>query len=60
LAGALNVPTWLILGEHPDWRWGLEGEQSRWYSSLRLFRQKERGDWGDVFGRIRAELLAMS
>ena len=56
LAGALNVPTWLILGEHPDWRWGLEGEQSPWYSTLRLFRQQERGEWSDVFEKIRAEL----
>ncbi|HEX4329869.1 MAG TPA: hypothetical protein VH105_23985 [Burkholderiales bacterium] len=38
LAGALALPTWLIARPDPDWRWGLEGEATPWYGSVRVFR----------------------
>ncbi len=56
LAGALNVPVWVALPFAPDWRWLREREDSPWYPSMRLFRQKERGQWDEVFARINAEL----
>ena len=56
LAGALGVPTWLALPFSPDWRWLLEREYCPWYPSMRLFRQKKRGDWADVFERMAAEV----
>ncbi len=52
LAGALGVPTWAMLPIVPGWRWMLAGERSPWYSSVRLFRQKRRGDWPPVFADI--------
>jgi tetratricopeptide (TPR) repeat protein len=52
LAGALGVPTWVALAFVPDWRWLLEREDSPWYPSMRLFRQKRPGDWQEVFARI--------
>jgi hypothetical protein len=52
LAGALGRPTFLALQLVPDWRWLLDREDSPWYPSLRLFRQKRLGEWGDVFTRI--------
>ena len=59
LAGALGVATWLAVPAVPDWRWLLQGEGSVWYPSLRLFRQKERGDWSSVFGEM-AQALAQT
>lgn len=56
LAGALGVPTWIALSISPDWRWFLEREDSPWYPTMRLFRQKTLHDWEDVFKRI-AEAL---
>ncbi|MBW8884261.1 MAG: glycosyltransferase family protein, partial [Planctomycetia bacterium] len=56
LAGALGVPVWLALPLVPHWRWQLHGETTPWYPSMRLFRQIKRGDWGQVFERIAAEL----
>src|SRR5437868_1147948 len=58
LAGALGVPVWIALTLVPDWRWFLGREDSPWYSSARLFRQEKPGDWGSVFGKIAAALLA--
>ena len=56
LAGALGRPTWLALRWMPDWRWQLERMDSPWYPTMRLFRQKSRGDWAPVFAEIAAEL----
>ncbi len=57
LAGALGVPVWVLLPHVPDWRWLLEREESPWYPTMRLFRQKEAGNWAEVFGRV-ARLVA--
>jgi len=56
LAGALGRPTWVALKHVPDWRWMLEGESSPWYPTLRLFRQKVRGEWKPVFDDMLKEL----
>ncbi|HYV36861.1 MAG TPA: tetratricopeptide repeat protein [Gemmataceae bacterium] len=59
LAGALGVPVWLALPLVPDWRWLLEREDTPWYPTMRLFRQKRIGDWDDVFRRIGEELRTL-
>jgi tetratricopeptide (TPR) repeat protein len=56
LAGALGVPTWLLLPISPDWRWLLDRSDSPWYPSFRLFRQTREGDWDDVIERVREAL----
>jgi hypothetical protein len=40
----------------PDWRWMLERDDSPWYPTMRLFRQKAIGDWQGVVARV-AEAL---
>jgi len=45
LAGSLGVPCWALLNHTPDWRWGLQGDTTPWYPSLRLFRQSRAGSW---------------
>jgi len=52
LAGALGKPVWLMLPKAADWRW-LEGrDDSPWYTTMRLFRQRRLGDWGDVIEQV--------
>ena len=48
LGGAMGIPTWLALRWIPEWRWGLEGERTAWYDSVRLFRQPRDGHWEAV------------
>jgi tetratricopeptide (TPR) repeat protein len=56
LAGALGVPVWVPLLVAPNWRWLLQREDSPWYPTVRLFRQRQRGNWEEVFARMCAEL----
>ncbi|RXZ32814.1 tetratricopeptide repeat protein [Oxalobacteraceae bacterium CAVE-383] len=59
LAGALGAPTWTLVAYTPDWRWLLDREDSPWYPSMRLFRQKKQGDWPGVIAGVKAELQKM-
>jgi ADP-heptose:LPS heptosyltransferase len=56
LAGAMGKAVWVLLPFIPDWRWMMDRDDSPWYPSMRLFRQKTRGDWGSVFQRVEQEL----
>ena len=56
LAGGMGKPTWVLLKKVSDWRWGLTGNTSFWYPSMRLFRQKEMGNWSEVMERVTKEL----
>jgi tetratricopeptide (TPR) repeat protein len=56
LAGTLGKPVWLLAAYASDWRWMLDRDDSPWYPSLRIFRQKRPGDWGEVIERVVAEL----
>ena len=38
LAGALGKENWILLQRPYDWRWGIEGERTNWYSSTTLLR----------------------
>ncbi len=48
LAGAMGCRVWLVLSTVVDWRWGTKGGLTSWYPSMRLFRQRKRGDWEPV------------
>ncbi|HOT84086.1 MAG TPA: glycosyltransferase family 9 protein, partial [Candidatus Defluviicoccus seviourii] len=56
LAGALAKSCWLLLPEPAEWRWLVRREDSPWYPTFRLFRQRARGDWVDVVARVTAAL----
>ena len=56
LAGALARPVWTLLAKGPDFRWGLTGETTPWYPTMKLYRQTQLGIWDDVLDRIRNDL----
>ncbi len=56
LNAGLGNKTWVLLPFDSDWRWLIDREDSPWYPTVRLFRQKSGGDWNGVFERVAAEL----
>lgn len=59
LAGALGLRCFTLLKRVPEWRWMLERDDSPWYPTMRLFRQRTRGDWQDPVREARAALEAL-
>lgn len=53
LAGALGMPTCVMLGFTPDWRWQQSRTDSPWYPTLSLFRQRKIGEWNPVIDEIK-------
>jgi hypothetical protein len=60
LAGALGKPVFTFVTHVPDWRWGLAGEGSSWYPSMRLFRQEAPGDWSGAVQKADLALRSMT
>lgn len=56
LAGTLGVPTWVLLKKEADWRWMAGREDSPWYPTVRLFRQRREGDWRGLAEEVAASL----
>lgn len=59
LAGALNVPVWLLLQKDADWRWMENINYSPWYPSMKIFRQKVQDNWEPVLEQITGELHSL-
>ncbi|MBI5163683.1 MAG: tetratricopeptide repeat protein [Magnetospirillum sp.] len=58
LAGAMGKPVWMLTSTKCDWRWGLGGETSPWYPTLRLFRQTVLDDWSGPMTAAAAALTS--
>jgi ADP-heptose:LPS heptosyltransferase len=55
-AGALGVPTWAMLPKSSEWRWGQDGSQSELYKSVKLYRNKQAGNWRETLSDVSADL----
>ncbi len=56
MAAAMGKITWIIVPILPYYIWAIPGEHSPWYKSVRLFRQTKKGEWDNVFKKIKQEL----
>jgi tetratricopeptide (TPR) repeat protein len=57
LSAALGKETWIMLSFIPDWRWMLGRDDSPWYPSAKLYRQRNAGNWGGVFESVKTDLI---
>jgi len=60
LAGALNIPTWVLLPDNADFRWLRKITTCPWYPSMRLFRQPERGNWAGLVDEVQEAFAEMT
>jgi ADP-heptose:LPS heptosyltransferase len=56
VAGAMGIPTLLLLPFFPDWRWMLQREDTPWYPTMRLYRQQRPSHWEDVLANVVKDL----
>ena len=56
LAGALGIPTVLILSAPADWRWGQSGCRTFLYDSMRLVRCAAPGEWSHALQQADREV----
>ncbi len=56
LAGALGVPTWNLLPTFGGWRWPRQGEEARWYRSVRVLRQPQPCAWEPLMAEVAQRL----
>jgi hypothetical protein len=59
LAGALRKPVWMLSRFDGCWRWLVNQERSPWYPTMRIYNQKEAGNWSEPLNRIHADLSAL-
>jgi Tfp pilus assembly protein PilF len=58
LAGALAKPTWLLLPSVGEWRWLVDRDDTPWYPTMQVFRQRASGDWRELLDRLARRLAA--
>ena len=56
LAGAMGKPCWVLLPYVYNWRWHTDLSKCDWYDSVKVFRQKEPGNWHSVYTEVENEL----
>ena len=56
IAAALMKPTWCMVPLLCDWRYGLNGNKTFWYNSMRIYRQAIPNSWDDVILNITIDL----
>ena len=59
LAGGLGIKTYLFVpfSRGRLWYWHDNSGVSIWYPSIRVFRAKSPGEWGDIFEKIAKEIV---
>ncbi|UWU73221.1 tetratricopeptide repeat protein [Bradyrhizobium huanghuaihaiense] len=60
LAGALGRTVWMLTPYALDWRWLRDREDSPWYPTMRLFRQRSPREWDDPLLRLSAALAVLA
>lgn len=56
IAGAMGIPTSLVIPYAPDWRWLLNRSDTPWYHSIKLYRQQRPYDWSGVIEAVAKDL----
>ena len=59
VAGALGIPTWVIVPLLPYYTWADMKKESVWYDSVNLYRQRVWKEWSDPFEEVKRDLAKL-
>jgi len=59
VAGAMGKPVWTLLQHNADWRWMRGRDDSPWYPTMTLVRQRKLGDWDSVIEQVCSRLTQL-
>jgi tetratricopeptide (TPR) repeat protein len=59
LAGGMGKPVWALLARPWIWPWGMDGERTPWYPTMRLYRQEVHGEWQTIMSQLKRDLEAV-
>lgn len=57
LAAAMGKPVWLLLPISHDWRVDSQNSMATWYPTIRVFKQRQHGDWAGVMADVEQALV---
>jgi hypothetical protein len=60
LSAAMGIPTWIVVPILPYYTWAVPGNTSKWYDSVKLYRQEKYNDWDSIFKKVREDLKLFS
>jgi len=60
VAAAMGKPVWILLSTHPDFRWMFDRTDSPWYPTVKLYRQRTRGDWDGVIASVKRDVAKLA
>lgn len=56
LCGALGKECWVLLHKYSQFRYGMGGETTPWYKSVKVHRQRSLQDWNGPIGEVTGNL----
>lgn len=56
LAGGMKKACTVLLPYIYNWRWHTDLSKCDWYDSVKIYRQKDHGDWKSVFDKVEDDL----
>jgi hypothetical protein len=57
LAGLTKRSGHVLVGWPPEWRWGISGDESRWFPGFRLYRQSRHHGWRTALAAVRNDFV---
>ena len=52
LAGTMQIKTYLLLSNNPEWRWHIENKKKCFYPNITIIQQDKANDWTSVFKKL--------
>ena len=52
IAGSVGLPSYVIVSDKPDWRWGKTDSSSDWYKNIKIVRKEKSQSFKETIGTL--------